>query len=80
MVKDNLIECVTIDNICYMIFDKLELNNNKYLYLIEEDNETNFCIRKIKEENEQEYIVNLDNKEEFTQVFMEFARKQKTAN
>ena len=50
-------------NICYSrwkIYD-----GTKYVYLVDRNNELNFCIRKTEIENGKEYLINLDDRKEF---------------
>ena len=60
------IETITLDDgITYAVVDEKIYNGIKYVYLVDRNNELNFCIRKIKIENGKEYIINLDDRKEF---------------
>ena len=72
MVKVNT---VTIDNIEYIIIDDITLDDNRYIYLIEDNNPTKFMIRKIKIIDGSEYLVNLDNNAEFDKASQLFKEK-----
>lgn len=71
-------ECNVIileDNIEYTEVDKIEYNNNTYIFLSNLENPENFCIRKLIKENNEEYIVGIDSKEEFDNVLNLFTQK-----
>lgn len=60
------IETITLDDgITYAVVDEKVYNGIKYVYLVDRNNELNFCIRKIEIENGKEYIINLDDRKEF---------------
>lgn len=63
------------DNKDYAEIDKINYNNNTYVFLSELNNPENFCIRKITIENNEEYIVGLDNEEEFDTLLKLFTEK-----
>ena len=71
-------ECNVIkldDNIEYTEIAKIEYNNNTYIFLSDLENPENFCIRKLIKENNEEYIIGLDSKEEFDNVLNLFTQK-----
>jgi len=71
-------ECNVItleDNIEYTEVDKIKYNNNTYVFLSNLENPENFCIRKLINKNEEEYIIGLDSKEEFDIVLNQFTQK-----
>ena len=59
----------------YMVTDELVINNVKYLLLTNEDDVADFCIRKINNINNSEYLVGLNNKDEVLNALKEFAKK-----
>lgn len=59
----------------YMVTDELVINNVKYLLLTNEGDVADFCIRKINNINNSEYLVGLNNKDEVLNVLKEFAKK-----
>lgn len=59
----------------YMVTDELVINNVKYLLLTNEDDVADFCIRKINNINNSEYLVGLNNKDEVLNVLKEFTKK-----
>lgn len=63
------------DNIEYTEIDRIEDNNNIYVVLSDLENPENFCIRKLINENNEEFIVGLDSKEEFDKVLKIFTEK-----
>ena len=77
MVEEKMVNVstVTIDNIEYIIIDDITVSDNRYLYLIEDNNPSKFMIRKIKVIEGNEYLVNLDNDEEFNKASQLFQEK-----
>ena len=72
------IEVVTLeDGKDYMVTAELEINNIKYLFLTNEDDVSDFCLRKINTINNNEYLVGLNDKEEVIKVLQEFTNKFK---
>lgn len=72
------IEVVTLeDSKDYMVTAELEINNIKYLFLTNEDDVADFCLRKINTINNNEYLVGLNDKEEVIKVLQEFTNKFK---
>lgn len=66
---------VTLENgMNYMIMQEEKYNNTKYLYLVNENDKSDFCIRKIVSKNSNEYIVTLENQEEFNLALQLFKR------
>ena len=63
------------DGIGYVIVDEIIINNTKYVYLADEENPLNFCIRKVIIENNEEYLINLDNELEFEKALQKYNEK-----
>jgi len=63
------------DNKEYAEIDKIEYNNNTYLFFANLNNPEEFCIRKLIKENNEEFIIGLDAKEEFDNILMIFSQK-----
>lgn len=63
------------DNIEYTEVDRVENNNNTYVFLSNLENPEDFCIRKLIKENNEEYIIGLDSKEEFDTILTIFKQK-----
>ena len=60
----------------FVLIDTLEYNNKKYLLLSSESNSEYICIRKLIKENNDEYIVKLE-EYEFESVVDQFLLKHK---
>ena len=57
---------VTLENgMSYMIMQEQTYNGVKYLYLVNETDDKDFCIRKVVTRNDEEYIVTLESEDEF---------------
>ena len=61
------VDIYTINNKEYMLLKEIELNNIKYLYLVNTNNEEDYIFRKILKED-SDYILPLDNEEEVKKV------------
>lgn len=61
----------------YMVVDEFEINKVKYVYLTDENDVANFCIRKINIINNEEYLVGLDSEDEFKNALQEFVNRNK---
>lgn len=48
----------------YRVIDRIEHENTTYIYLADINNPQDFCARKEIEENNETFLVGLDNKEE----------------
>ena len=55
--------------------DRINFNNNCYVVLSNLDDPSDFCIRRLVNDNNQEYIVGLENREEFNNVLKLFNDK-----
>ncbi len=73
------IEFVTLDDGKeYMITAEIDINNIKYVYLTSESDIATFCIRKVNNINNDEYLVALDSKEEVEMALKIFTEKYKS--
>ena len=63
------------DNIRYAVIKELEKDGNTYVYLVNMEDPEDFCIRKVKIENEKKYLAGLDSDEEFELVMLIFAKE-----
>ena len=63
------------NNVEYTEIDKINYNNNTYIYLSNIDNPEDFCIRKIVKENDEEYIVGINSNKEIDKVLELFMKK-----
>ena len=62
------IDMLKIDDNSYYIVNELNFNNYIYLFLINNQDKNDVIIRKKIIENNEEYIIGLENEEEFEQV------------
>lgn len=63
------VNAVTIDNGKeYIIVKAIEYNGNKYVYLVNELDELDVCIRKVITENGKQYLVKLDSETELNEI------------
>ena len=69
------VDTVVINNIKYIVVDEILIDDVKYVYLAQNDDPTNFCIKKINHVNDMEYIVNLDSENEFKIALQKFYEK-----
>ena len=63
------------DNVDYMIVSAITENNNKYFLLAKEDSPKEILLRKVIVEDGKEYLVKLDNDDEFDEVMTLFSDK-----
>ena len=72
MMED--VEVVTLeDDKNYIIVDTI----GEYVYLVDEEDDSSFCIRKIEKEGEEEFFVGLSSEAEFDKALLEFTKKHK---
>lgn len=71
------VKVIDLEDGSYIISDEIVLNNTKYIYLTNEDDLMDFCIRKIAMENGEEFIEVLDTEEEFDRAMQAFLQKHK---
>lgn len=57
----------SIDDKRYMLINKTELNDNMYLFLLNENDDDDYLIRKIDKEN-SDYLIPLDDENEVYEV------------
>ena len=64
---------ITLENgIEYTEIDRINFNNNCYVVLSNLDDPSDFCFRRLVNDNNQEYIVGLENREEFNNVLQAY--------
>lgn len=74
MMED--VEIITLeDGNDYFVTEEIIINGVKYIYLSKENDVGDFAIRKINIINNEEYLVSLDNTEEFNKALQEFLDK-----
>lgn len=59
----------------YAVVDEIEDNSNTYVYLTNIEDPEDFCIRKKVLENAEEFLVGLENDNEFEQALLYFTKK-----
>ena len=76
MTEEKLCHVIKLgDNIEYTEIDRVNYNHNTYVILSDLDNPNDFCVKKLINENNYEYIIELNNKEEFNNVLEIFIDK-----
>lgn len=74
------VEVITLeDGKDYMVTDEFEINKVRYVYLTNEEDIADICIRKINIINNEEYLVGLDSEEEFKKALQEFLNRNKNS-
>ncbi len=71
------VEIVSIGDKDYMVTAEIVINNVTYVYLTNENDIADFCIRKINKINNNEYLVGLNDESEVKMALKEFANKLK---
>ena len=71
------IEYITLNGKDYLIIDSIKLNDTVYEYLINENDDKDFFVRKLSIKENGKYFVNLDSPEEFDQAMTAFYQKHK---
>lgn len=69
------IDTIVIDNIRYVIIKEMVINNQKYVYLSNIDDPSDFFIKKIKVINDKEILTGIDSDEEFELVLLTFTKE-----
>lgn len=69
------IETVDIDGITYIEVDKIEVQENTFVYLVNINNNEDFCIRKLVSRDGKIYYDGLKDDKEFDLALMYFAKK-----
>lgn len=68
------------DNKEYMIIGAEEVDNNKYLILTNEEEPEKLVVRKIITENNEDFLVKLDTKDEYDKVIYNYYEEYKRRN
>ena len=69
------VKYITIDWIDFIIVDEIIINNIKYVFLVSEKESSDLRIKKVNIINSEEYLVNLNDEEEFKKALEEFNKK-----
>ena len=73
---EKLCNVITLENnIEYTEVDRIEHDNKTYVFLSDLENPQNFCIRKLIKEDNEDFIIGLDTKEEFNTLLKLFTEK-----
>ncbi len=59
------VKIVSLNGIDYIVTDEINIDNTRYVYLTNENDFLDFCVRKIVVINGEEYLEKLDNDDEF---------------
>lgn len=75
-MDNKIANIVVLENgIKYTELSRVSYNDTDYVVLSNLSNPNDFCIRKLIKENNEDYIVGLDSKEEFDKIFALFSNK-----
>lgn len=66
-----------LDNKTYLVVDTINNDSSKYVYYVNENDSSDFFIRKEIKEDEKTYLVGLENDEEFVLAMRLFDEKNK---
>ena len=66
-------ETIKIGDTTYIIIDKMDINDNTYYFLSNEDDKTDFFIQKLSEDKKG--LISLDSDEELNNVLSLFVKK-----
>ena len=69
------VKVIDLEKGTFVITDEILINGIKYVYLTNENDVMDFCIRKVKIENNEEYLVKLESDQEFDIAIQEFLNK-----
>lgn len=76
MTEEKLCHVIKLgDNTEYTEIDRVNYNHNTYVILSDLDNPNDFCVKKLINENNYEYVIELNTKEEFNNVLKIFTDK-----
>ena len=74
------VEIITLeDNNDYIVTKEIIIDNVKYVYLTKSDDVASFCIRKINIINGEEFLVGLNDKDEFLKALKSFTEGVKSS-
>lgn len=68
---------LVVDGKKYLVVDTITSGDIKYVYFVNEDNDSDFFVRKEITENNQKYLVGLDNDQEYINAMQLFTEKNK---
>ena len=62
--------CIEIDGVEYIVFKEFSIDEDTYYYLVSTENPTNVMFRKLLVEDGVDYMVRLDDEEEFDLAYL----------
>lgn len=69
------LKCVTLENnVNYIIVSESKKDDTTYIYLVSELDSNDFCIRKVINNNGQNYLTPLDSEQEFNYALSLFEK------
>lgn len=71
------VKVIDLEDGTYIISDEISINGIRYVFLTNEKDMLDFCIRKVVINNNEEYIDYLDTDEEFDVAMQAFLDKHK---
>lgn len=72
------VETIILNNKEYILLEKINVGYNEYYILANEFDNKDLCIRKKMVENNDEYLIGLDNEEEFNLVMTSYLENKKS--
>lgn len=74
------VEIITLeDNNDYIVTKEIIIDNVKYVYLTNTDDVASFCIRKVNIINGEEFLVGLNDQDEFLKALKSFTEEVKSS-
>ena len=67
---DSEVDCIEIDDVEYIVFKEFSIDEDTYYYLVSTEDPTDVMFRKRLVEDGEEYMVGLDDEEEFDLAFL----------
>ena len=72
---ENEIEIINIKGVNYIILDRITINNNTYVYLVNENDENDFFINKKVKKDDKDFLTGLDSEEEAKAAMQAYVEK-----
>ena len=66
-----------LDDKKYLVVDTIEANKVKYVYFVDDDDDNDFFVRKEVTENEEKFLIGLDDDQEYDKAMNLFIEKHK---
>ena len=74
---EQTINCVTINDIDYIILDEINIEGIRYVYLVNGNDENDLLIRRVTIENDEEYLDLLHNQDEINKALIHYYNRHK---